>query len=321
MLSPSLSRVQPAASTVAPGGVLAHRSIPLGTPSASLSPGQPNSSTCAPAGVAAQRSRLFRTPSASLSGMGLLPSMKLRPTFSPKFEKLTSDVSVTPPSSLTVVPLFGYTAASARSRINELRGKRTPAPATKVVVVPQILPTNSVFCWHSSPPGPYSGAPDPGLEVCPGARSQQQVVQQRSGAQLDIDAVGLGQRSFHLRRKVERQPDAEPAQPAEGALQTGVVTVGLERRGTAQSRRDTCAPAPAARMRRISEQTPRLLPAAAVERGLRGPMVGEHGSNRYAPGRADKEFRHSHSVPLASSHGATTIRPRRYASHAKAQLQ
>src|SRR6185312_17508968 len=153
--------VHPAASTVAPGGVLAHRSMPLGTPSPSLSAGQPNSSTCAPAGVAAQRSRLFRTPSASLSGMALLPSMKLRPTLRPRLEKLTSSRTVSggvePGTTLTVVALLGLTTASARRRIIELRGNRTPAPATKVVVVPQILP------WHSAPPGPYLVPPIPAL--------------------------------------------------------------------------------------------------------------------------------------------------------------
>src|SRR6185295_17903988 len=157
-------------------------------------------------------------------------------------------------------------------------------------------------------------AADSGFEISPCARSQQQVVQQGSGAQLDTDIVGVGQGSFHLSRKVERQPDAEPAQSTERAPQAGVVTVGLERRGTADleevsallrlqpgcdkyhsRHRDHCRQQPSGE-------------------GPGAPMVGEHGSNRYAPGRDDKELRHSRSVPLASSHGATTIRPRRYAS-------
>src|SRR6185503_9065913 len=52
--------------------------------------------------------------------------------------------------------------ASARSRINELSGNRTPAPAAKVVVVPHILPDHSGFL-QSSPPGPYRVPPIPAL--------------------------------------------------------------------------------------------------------------------------------------------------------------
>ena len=72
------------ASTLAPAAVPGQRSTPLGTPSPSSSLGQPRPSTWAPRGVSGQRSRLFWMPSPSSSGIGLLPSMTLRPRFTPK---------------------------------------------------------------------------------------------------------------------------------------------------------------------------------------------------------------------------------------------
>ncbi len=63
----SLSSGQPVASTVAPAGVFAHLSSPSNTLSPSESVGQPRTSTVAPVGVLGQASFLSGTPSRSVS--------------------------------------------------------------------------------------------------------------------------------------------------------------------------------------------------------------------------------------------------------------